>query len=280
MMETIREFGLERLRDAGGGRGGPKGARGVSPRPRRGSRQRDRGRRPANLARSARSRSAQHPGGARLADSRGQCRLGAASRRGARALLGAARAVRRGPRVAGRDPRAARCERRGPRRVPRRSSPAAVLAAAQRDDDTLRLFSEALEIYRELGDSQGMAAALNGLAVFKKGQGDLDEARRLLEESVGLFSAQSDGLMRARSLSNVASILKEQRDYRRRARAAGGVARALPSARRSDRRRVVAASPRRHRARSRGRLTGGVALSRVARGISCSTGIPGARAGC
>ena len=90
---------------------------------------------------------------------------------------------------------------------------AAVLAAAQRDDDTLRLFSEALEICRELGDSQGMAAALNGLAVFKKGQGDLDEARRLFEESVGLFSAQSDGLMRARSLSNVASILKEQRDF-------------------------------------------------------------------
>ena len=90
---------------------------------------------------------------------------------------------------------------------------AAVLAASQRDDDTLTFFSEALEIYRELGDSQGMAAALNGLAVFKKGQGDLDEARRLLEESVGLFSAQSDGLMRARSLSNVASILKEQRDY-------------------------------------------------------------------
>jgi tetratricopeptide (TPR) repeat protein len=58
-----------------------------------------------------------------------------------------------------------------------------------------------------------MAAALNGLAVFKKGQGDLDDARRLLEESVGLFSAQSDGLMRARSLSNVASILTEQRDY-------------------------------------------------------------------
>jgi tetratricopeptide (TPR) repeat protein len=90
---------------------------------------------------------------------------------------------------------------------------AAVLAAAQRDDDTLRLFSEALEICRERGDSQGMAAALNGLAVYTKGQGDLDEARRLLEESVGLFSAQSDGLMRARGLSNVASILKEQRDY-------------------------------------------------------------------
>jgi predicted ATPase len=90
---------------------------------------------------------------------------------------------------------------------------AAVLASSQRDDNTLMLFAEALEIYRELGDSQGMAATLNGLAVFKKGQGDLDEARRLFEESVGLFPAQSDGLMRARSLSNVASILEEQRDY-------------------------------------------------------------------
>jgi predicted ATPase len=89
----------------------------------------------------------------------------------------------------------------------------AVLAAAQRDEDTLPLFDEALEISREHGDSHGMAAALNGLAVHKKGQGDLDEARRLFEESVGLFSAQSDGLMRARSLSNVASILKEQGDY-------------------------------------------------------------------
>jgi predicted ATPase len=90
---------------------------------------------------------------------------------------------------------------------------AAVLAASQRDEDTLTLFTDALEIYRELGDNQGMAAALNGLAVFRKGMGDLDESRRLLEESVGLFNAQSDGLMRARSLSNVASILKEQGDY-------------------------------------------------------------------
>jgi len=92
-------------------------------------------------------------------------------------------------------------------------SAAAVLGASQRDEDTLTLFSEALEIYRDLGDSPGVVAALNGLAVFNKGEGNLDEALRLFEESVALSTAQGDGLMRARSLSNVASILEEQCDY-------------------------------------------------------------------
>jgi predicted ATPase len=89
-----------------------------------------------------------------------------------------------------------------------------VLAAGQRDYGAqLPLFTESVQIYRELGDRQGTAIVLNAVALLHKDQGDLAEARRLFEESCAVWLELGDSLMRARSLSNLASIVKEQGDF-------------------------------------------------------------------
>lgn len=91
---------------------------------------------------------------------------------------------------------------------------AGVLAAGQRDYAAqLPLFNESMQIYRELGDRQGTAIVLNAVAMVHKDQGDLAEARRLLQESCALWLDLGDDLMRARTLSNLATFMKEQGDY-------------------------------------------------------------------
>lgn len=87
----------------------------------------------------------------------------------------------------------------------------AVLAAGQRDyQPRALLLNESMEIYRELGDRQGTAIVLNAAGLFNKEQGAFAEARRLLEESCALWADLGDDLMRARTVSNLASALKEQ----------------------------------------------------------------------
>ena len=91
---------------------------------------------------------------------------------------------------------------------------AGVLANGQRDYRAqLRHLEEALRIYRELDDRQGTAVVLNALAMVYKDQGDLPEARRMFEESCAISRDLDDDLTRARTLSNLASIVREQNDF-------------------------------------------------------------------
>ncbi len=86
-------------------------------------------------------------------------------------------------------------------------------AGAQRDHENGQaLFGEALAIYRELGDKQGMAVALNALAVGHKDVGEFADARRLLEEASLLWLELGDRLMQARTVSNLAAITRDQGD--------------------------------------------------------------------
>lgn len=91
---------------------------------------------------------------------------------------------------------------------------AGVLAASQRDfDASIRLLQENLKAAREMQDRQGIAVSLNALAVIRRDIGDLDIATELFEESLDLWRQLGDRLAVARSLSNLATVKKSQGDY-------------------------------------------------------------------
>ena len=90
---------------------------------------------------------------------------------------------------------------------------AGAMAAGQRDyRSEMPLFHESLQIYRELGDRQGIGVAMNAIAIALKDQGDIADARRLFEEICVISMDLGDNLLHARALSNLASILKEHGD--------------------------------------------------------------------
>jgi predicted ATPase len=90
---------------------------------------------------------------------------------------------------------------------------AGVLAALQRDyPASAPLYEEALGIYRQLGDDRGAAVACNALALLQRERADIDGARKLLEESCALSLAVGDRLMYARTLSNLANFIRDQGD--------------------------------------------------------------------
>ncbi|HXN53632.1 MAG TPA: protein kinase [Candidatus Acidoferrum sp.] len=75
------------------------------------------------------------------------------------------------------------------------------------------LIDESLQIARKLGDQRGVAVCLNALAVHARDRGDIAVARRLFEECLALWRGFGDPLTIARSLSNLASIVRLQGDY-------------------------------------------------------------------
>ena len=78
------------------------------------------------------------------------------------------------------------------------------------------LLGESLEIARQLGDKRGAAVSLNALGVNARNRGDLAEAHALFEESLALWKEWGgDQKAVARSLSNLASVAKSQGDYTR-----------------------------------------------------------------
>ena len=88
---------------------------------------------------------------------------------------------------------------------------AAVLASGQRDyGHRARYLKEATEIYRELDDRQGTAVVLNAFGLFHLEQGNFAEGRTLLEECCELWRDLGDDLMRARTVSNLANLVKQQ----------------------------------------------------------------------
>jgi predicted ATPase/DNA-binding winged helix-turn-helix (wHTH) protein len=93
---------------------------------------------------------------------------------------------------------------------------AGVLATEQGDYLSAKaLLRESLEVARRLGDKQGAAVSLNALAVVLRDQGDVPVARSLFEESLVLWRDLGDQKAVARSLSNLANVVKLQGDNAR-----------------------------------------------------------------
>ncbi len=88
------------------------------------------------------------------------------------------------------------------------------LALWQGDDAEARaLFEQGLAISREIGDRQGMALSLSGLGLAAKDQGDYAAARAFYEESLALYRAIGHKRGVAAVLNNLAAIAWAQEDY-------------------------------------------------------------------
>ncbi|MEO8348388.1 MAG: tetratricopeptide repeat protein, partial [Acidobacteriota bacterium] len=91
---------------------------------------------------------------------------------------------------------------------------AGVLAGAQRDYELAStLLTESLEINRETDDRWAAAVSLNALAVTALDRRDVAAARSLSEQNLEVWRELGDRAAVARSLSNLASVVKEQGDY-------------------------------------------------------------------
>jgi predicted ATPase/DNA-binding winged helix-turn-helix (wHTH) protein len=93
---------------------------------------------------------------------------------------------------------------------------AGVLAGEQGDYASAdALVGESLDITRQLGDKQGVAVSLNALAVLARDRGNVVVARSQFEDSLVLWRELGDQKAVARSLSNLANIIKLQGDNAR-----------------------------------------------------------------
>jgi len=91
---------------------------------------------------------------------------------------------------------------------------AGVLTADQRDYPACEeFFKESLEIARVLNDKQSIAISLNALGVVKRDAGDLGTSIALFEESLVLWEQLGDQLAVGRALSNIAAAKKRQGDH-------------------------------------------------------------------
>ena len=91
---------------------------------------------------------------------------------------------------------------------------AGILASAQGDyANAGSLFRESMAIARESKDSWGVAVSLNALAVITRDRGGIAESRALFEESLAVWRELGDRAAVARALSNLANIVKVQGDY-------------------------------------------------------------------
>jgi predicted ATPase/serine/threonine protein kinase len=91
---------------------------------------------------------------------------------------------------------------------------AGVMAGGQGDyGSSDALLQESLEIARRLNDKRAIAVSLNALAVIARDRGDAAASRSLFEESLALWREFDDSRAVARSLSNLANVVKLQGDY-------------------------------------------------------------------
>ncbi|HEY6376295.1 MAG TPA: tetratricopeptide repeat protein [Edaphobacter sp.] len=80
---------------------------------------------------------------------------------------------------------------------------------------------QGLSLYEELGDAPGIAASLNALAVSARDRGDYVSAQSNFERSLACWRLLSDRLAVARCLHNFANVAKVRGDYPRAQRALG-----------------------------------------------------------
>ena len=74
---------------------------------------------------------------------------------------------------------------------------------------------KSLCLYEELGDQSGIAASLNALAVSARDRGDYSAAQSNFERSLACWRMLSDRLAIARCLHNLANVVKVRGDYPR-----------------------------------------------------------------
>jgi tetratricopeptide (TPR) repeat protein len=77
------------------------------------------------------------------------------------------------------------------------------------------LLEESLALLRRLGDTAGVAGGLNNLANVACERGDYGTARRLLEESLQLYRTMDDQWAIARVLNNLGVVVRDQGDLER-----------------------------------------------------------------
>jgi predicted ATPase/serine/threonine protein kinase len=75
------------------------------------------------------------------------------------------------------------------------------------------LMQESLGIYRELGDKPGILTMLNSQAWLERDRGNHGAARLLFEETLKLFQELGNVEGVARALSNIADVVKLEQDY-------------------------------------------------------------------
>jgi predicted ATPase len=91
---------------------------------------------------------------------------------------------------------------------------AGVLAGAQGDSVwAAKFMEESLEIARGLGSKRDVAISLNALGVTLRNKGDASSARSRLEECIAIWKELGDPVAVARSLSNLAGAVKMLGDY-------------------------------------------------------------------
>ncbi len=91
---------------------------------------------------------------------------------------------------------------------------AGVLAGEQGDYVSAdALIDESQEIAHQLGDKMDVAVCMNALAVLALDRGDVSVAQVLFKASLGLWRELGDQKAVARALSNLANVLKLQGDY-------------------------------------------------------------------
>ena len=78
-----------------------------------------------------------------------------------------------------------------------------------------RFLEQGLAVYEELGDQWGIAASLNALAVSARDRGDYAAAQSNFERSLACWRLLPDQLAIARCLHNLANVLKARGDYSR-----------------------------------------------------------------
>ena len=80
--------------------------------------------------------------------------------------------------------------------------------------ESLRLHtSETLPLYRELGDRRGIAISLNAAGVNARALGDFARARSAFEECLSIWREVGDESSYVRTLSNLASLAASERDF-------------------------------------------------------------------
>lgn len=80
-------------------------------------------------------------------------------------------------------------------------------------DEARAMLTEALEIRRSCGDTAGTAGTLNNLGVIAARQADYETALALHRESLDLYRSMNDRLGIANALTNMANVLTDQGDY-------------------------------------------------------------------
>jgi predicted ATPase/DNA-binding winged helix-turn-helix (wHTH) protein len=78
-----------------------------------------------------------------------------------------------------------------------------------------RFLEQSLCLYEDLGDQSGIAASLNALAVSARDRGDYSAAQSNFERSLACWRMLSDRLAIARCLHNLANVVRIRGDYPR-----------------------------------------------------------------